>query len=685
MALLEGQQLGPYQVQRQMGSGGMATVYRAYHPRLDRHVAIKVMHEAFQQDENFLARFEREAQIVARLEHANIVPIYDFADIEGRPYLVMKHIDGQTLKALLFRNPPTLEAIRAMLPPIADALDYAHRQGILHRDIKPSNIIIDPQGTPYLTDFGLARIAQLGESTLSQDVILGTPQYISPEQAMGKRDLTPSTDLYSLGIVLYEIVVGQVPYSSDTPFATIHDHIYRALPKPSQINPELPPQLDAVLEKALSKRPEDRYRSAGDMVQAFLAALATSDLTSLNPNRRAIASDSLVRLREGGFEEGGYEEDNVPTTPLPIEQGRPHSAAPASAPPADTQPEQDQPSDERAARTPRRAGPPSGPSGFQMPRPPSPPAPPSPPGGRREKRKIEATFDFGDVNWSQIGQRVGSVIEEVADTVEKAVDKNAATDILARDPDSIRRRVEQEFKKRGEFITHLVIFILVHVLLFAIWGGASDGAGFPWPLIVFFGWGSGVVAHAIETFYETGRRLRRRAEAVEHELIRTFGEDWSRVADKKQIKAIRKRVEAPSKKIEEFYQHFGVYVMINLMLWMIFVFSALDGLPFLGGFADMIQDAPFPWPLFVTVGWGIGLVANAMEALNAGAHERAVQREIAREEARLRSEKPKREAESLMLDEESAVRGVRLTEDGEFTDSMIQELQDEDRPRRSRR
>ena len=137
MALLEGQQLGPYQVQRQMGSGGMATVYRAYHPRLDRHVAIKVMHEAFQQDENFLARFEREAQIVARLEHANIVPIYDFADIEGRPYLVMKHIDGQTLKALLFRNPPTLEAIRAMLPPIADALDYAHRQGILHRDIKP--------------------------------------------------------------------------------------------------------------------------------------------------------------------------------------------------------------------------------------------------------------------------------------------------------------------------------------------------------------------------------------------------------------------------------------------------------------------------------------------------------------------------------------------------------------------
>src|SRR4051812_14202225 len=164
MASLEGQMLGQYKVIGQMGSGGMATVYKAYHPRLDRYVAIKMLHEAFQEDKNFLARFEREAQIVARLEHPHIVPVFDFDEFNRRPYLVMKYIEGRTLKAELEDHPLTIQEILSIMPPIGEALDYAHRQGVLHRDIKPSNIILDGNGTPYLTDFGLARIAQLGDS-----------------------------------------------------------------------------------------------------------------------------------------------------------------------------------------------------------------------------------------------------------------------------------------------------------------------------------------------------------------------------------------------------------------------------------------------------------------------------------------------------------------------------------------
>ncbi|MFN8449627.1 MAG: protein kinase [Anaerolineae bacterium] len=184
MASLEGQTLGQYRVIEQMGSGGMATVYKAYHPRLDRYVAIKMLHEAFQEDKNFLARFEREAQIVARLEHPHIVQVFDFDEYNGRPYLVMKYIEGRTLKAELESAPLTLDDIIRIMTPVADALDYAHRRGVLHRDIKPSNIIIDSTGVAYVTDFGLARMAQLGDSTLSHDVLLGTPHYISPEQAM---------------------------------------------------------------------------------------------------------------------------------------------------------------------------------------------------------------------------------------------------------------------------------------------------------------------------------------------------------------------------------------------------------------------------------------------------------------------------------------------------------------------
>ncbi len=268
-----GENVGPYRIIEKLGQGGMATVFKAYHPALDRYVAIKVLHPAFQADANFLARFQREAQIVARQDHPNIVPIYDFAEHRGHPYLVMRFIEGETLKARLQRGPLTLEEVGQLMRAVGDALSYAHQNGVLHRDIKPSNVILSPEGQVYLTDFGLARMAEQGESTLSRDMMIGTPQYISPEQAKGESQLDARTDVYSLGVVLYEMLVGRVPFQADTPYAIIHDHIFAPLPLPRSLNPDLSEPLQRMLLKALAKDPDDRFQSAEELIRALEAAL----------------------------------------------------------------------------------------------------------------------------------------------------------------------------------------------------------------------------------------------------------------------------------------------------------------------------------------------------------------------------------------------------------------------------
>ena len=272
MAFNIGENIGAYRIIEQLGQGGMATVYKAYHAALDRYVALKVLHAAFHEDQTFTARFQREARVVARLEHPNIVPIYDYSEHEARPYLVMKYIEGDTLKARLNKGPLSSHEIEQVVDSVGSALGYAHRQGILHRDIKPSNVLIATDGVMYLADFGLARIASAGESTLSSDSIMGTPQYISPEQAMGKKDLDAGTDIYSFAVMLYEMVVGQVPFTADTPFSIIHDHIYTPLPLPMDVNPKVPEPVQRVLLKALAKDRLDRYESVGDMIVAFKEA-----------------------------------------------------------------------------------------------------------------------------------------------------------------------------------------------------------------------------------------------------------------------------------------------------------------------------------------------------------------------------------------------------------------------------
>jgi serine/threonine protein kinase len=280
MPLSPGENIGPYRIIEQLGQGGMATVFKAYHPALDRYVAIKVLHPAFKEDPNFLARFQREARIVAKLEHPHIVPVYDFSEHKGMAYLVMRYVEGETLKAHLTGEPLSPQRILEILKPVAEALAYAHEQGVLHRDIKPSNVMLTPEDSIFLTDFGLARMAQSGESTLSQDMMIGTPQYMSPEQAKGE-EVDERTDIYSLGVVLFEMLTGRVPFSADTPYAIIHDHIYTPLPLPTAIKPDIFPALERVVLKALAKEKDDRYQKVTELAMAFEDAVIE---TASRPN-----------------------------------------------------------------------------------------------------------------------------------------------------------------------------------------------------------------------------------------------------------------------------------------------------------------------------------------------------------------------------------------------------------------
>jgi tRNA A-37 threonylcarbamoyl transferase component Bud32 len=268
---LIGQSLGRYRILEQLGEGGMATVYKAYDTRLERDVAIKVIRRgAFPPDqlEMMLKRFEREAQSLAKLSHPNIVKVMDFGEYEDSPYLVMEYLPGGTFKQRLGRPVPWQEAVRLLIP-IARALEYAHEHNIIHRDIKPANILLTEKGQPMLTDFGIAKILETNETAnlTGTGVGIGTPDYMAPEQWMGTS--TPQSDIYSLGVVFYEMVTGRKPYVADTPVAILLKQTNDQLPRPTQFVPNLPDAVEKILIKALAKNLQDRYQN----ISEFLAAL----------------------------------------------------------------------------------------------------------------------------------------------------------------------------------------------------------------------------------------------------------------------------------------------------------------------------------------------------------------------------------------------------------------------------
>jgi len=300
-----GEKVGLYKVVEQLGQGGMATVFKAYHTVLERHVALKVLHPAFLEEADFLRRFRREARVVAGLDHANIVPLFDFAEHRGLPYLVMKYIEGETLKARLARGMISRQLGCQIMESVGRALAYAHKRGVLHRDVKPSNILLARDGSIYLSDFGLARIVAAGESTISTEMMMGTPQYVSPEQARTAPDLDERTDIYSLGVVLYELVTGRVPFEADTPISVINDHLYTPPPPPSSRAMNVSPAIEHVILRALAKRLEDRFKTVEEMVFAFREADEEGGMgvmleATAEPDQVPLASQDAGILALGG-------------------------------------------------------------------------------------------------------------------------------------------------------------------------------------------------------------------------------------------------------------------------------------------------------------------------------------------------------------------------------------------------
>src|SRR5574341_203746 len=285
---LTGKLLNRYELQGRLGRGGMGDVYRGLDTTLDRTIAIKVLHPHLADEAGFRERFEREAKTMAALKHPNIVQVYDFGfDQEQGVYcLVMEFLPSMTLEARMMelRDKPLeqrLEAVKLLFGPLVSAVDYAHQRGMVHRDIKPGNVLINERGEPVLADFGLARLISAERLTIS-GAATGTPAYMSPEQGMGQGG-DGRSDIYSLGIILYEMIAGMTPYSADTPFGLIMAHVNDPLPELSAKVPNVPSMLESVLLRALAKRPDDRYQTAGEMWADLVAVLEGKEVTIKTP------------------------------------------------------------------------------------------------------------------------------------------------------------------------------------------------------------------------------------------------------------------------------------------------------------------------------------------------------------------------------------------------------------------
>ncbi len=264
------QKIGRYEIKSELGRGGMATVYKAYDPRFERDVALKVLPREMLHDDQFRVRFEREAKTIALLEHPSIVPVYDVGEEDGQPYFVMRHMTGGSLAELIEKKPLSLKDAAKMMERIAGGLDDAHLKGIVHRDLKPGNILFDKGFEPYISDFGIAKMTQSQGVTVTGGAIIGTPAYMSPEQAQGDK-VDGRSDVYALGVILFEMLSGQQPYQATTPMAVVVKHITEPIPHILDINPSLPTDVERVIEKAMAKNVEDRFATAGEFSAALSA------------------------------------------------------------------------------------------------------------------------------------------------------------------------------------------------------------------------------------------------------------------------------------------------------------------------------------------------------------------------------------------------------------------------------
>jgi len=276
MSDLIGHKLGQYEITGLVGKGGMSTVYLARQGSVGRTVAVKVLPPHLMHDDSFLKRFQREVQAVARMQHPRIIPVHDYGEEQGVPYIVMAHIEGGSLsERIKAQGPLPLDETLRLVAQIAEGLDYAHNQGVIHRDFKPSNVLLDAGGNAYLSDFGIAKVSQ-ETVQLTGSGIVGTPTYMAPE--MFKQEAaTPAVDIYALGVTLYQMLSGDAPYSGTTPVQLMYAHLNEPVPSIEAARKDVPPEVQIVLDRAMAKNPSDRYATARQMAEELKMA-ADGDL-----------------------------------------------------------------------------------------------------------------------------------------------------------------------------------------------------------------------------------------------------------------------------------------------------------------------------------------------------------------------------------------------------------------------
>jgi serine/threonine protein kinase len=313
-----------YMIQHQLGRGGMATVHLAHDPHFKRDVAIKLLPRDLLHEATFKSLFTREAQTIAALEHPAIVPVYDFGEVDGQPYLVMRYMPGGSLSEKIGAGPLEIEQASDILNRLGSALDYAHSQGVVHRDLKPANILFDNFGNCYLADFGIARLAEASTTLTGTNAIIGTPAYMSPEQVHGDKVLDGRSDIYSLAIILFEMLTGKQPFEADTPAKVMMRHVLDPIPSIREVKPDLPLGSGRIFSTAMAKERKQRYTKAEQLSSEFENLISTPTKLNGQVDDTYVESVETIVEQPSG-PESKTEIESLPTSPqmLPQTEAKP--------------------------------------------------------------------------------------------------------------------------------------------------------------------------------------------------------------------------------------------------------------------------------------------------------------------------------------------------------------------------